>query len=39
MEILELVKQTKLDRITGTRSIVRTDGSSFTEIDESTKKN
>lgn len=38
MEILELVKQTKLDRITGTRSIVRTDGSSFTEIDESTKK-
>lgn len=37
MDILDLVKFTKLDRITGTRGIVRTDGCMFTEMDESLK--
>lgn len=37
MDILELVKFIKLDRITGTRGIVRTDGCMFTEMDEYTK--
>lgn len=34
----ELVKKTKLDRITGTRSVTRTDGYMFVELSEGDKK-
>lgn len=34
----ELVKKTKLDRITGTRSVTRKDGYMFVELSEGDKK-